>query len=137
MPSQSLRRPHYVIIDLLCTSPCHLASINVIRGRVLRNQGTRRGATLTVESVQSSCLGRIARAGLFPVLSLDQSSPAKPTATRMIAVTIPRLEARSWSYAGLRHTRLQPQTRQSHEVERGLKDFACRAGRSGIGQHHV
>lgn len=46
----------------------------------------------------------------FPDLRLDQSSPAKSTATRMIAVTIPRRETRSWSYSGLRHLRLQPQT---------------------------
>lgn len=70
-----------------------------------------KGATPTIESVQSSCLGRIGRAGFSPVLRLDHSSPAKPTATRMIAVTIPSREARSWSYSGLRHIRLQPQTR--------------------------
>lgn len=59
------------------------------------------GATTAVQSVQSSCLGRTGRAGSFPVLRLDQSSPAKPTATRVITVTIPRREARSWSYSGL------------------------------------
>lgn len=87
------------------------------RDRASGHQGNVSRAPPAVESVQSSYLWRIGRAGFFPVLRLDQSSPAKPTRTTMIAGTIPRREARSWSYTGLRHTRLQPQTQQGQRRE--------------------
>lgn len=87
------------------------------RDRASRQQGNVSMAPPAVESVQSSCLWRIGRAGFFPVLRLDQSSPAKPSGSTMIAGAIPRREARSWSYTGLRHTRLQPQTQQGQRRE--------------------
>lgn len=123
MPSQSLWRPHHVVTKLLCTPARHLPSISLVRETASGHQGTRApgnvldGATPTVGSVRSSCLGRFGRAGFFPVLRLDQSSPAKPVAACRIAVNIPRREARSWSYSGLRHIWLQPQEHQGQRRE--------------------
>lgn len=77
MPSQSFwRLPHCVIIKLLCTKPRHLQSTSLTRDTASGHPGKRvEGATPAVQSVQSSCLGRIGLAGLLPCA---EARPVKP-----------------------------------------------------------